>query len=91
MTIATKSRASLASAAALIALASAALSTPSFAAEKAKDEPGRCYGINTCKGSSLCATAKNQCKGQNECKGQGVLLKTATECKALGGTLTEAK
>lgn len=89
MSIATKTRAGLAGAAALIALAS--LSTPSFAAEKVKEEPGRCYGINTCKGSSLCATAKNQCKGQNECKGTGVVLKTATECKALGGTLTEAK
>jgi len=91
MSITTKSRASLAGAAALIALATASLSTPSFAAEKAKEEPSRCYGINTCKGSSLCATAKNQCKGQNECKGMGVLLKTPTECKALGGTLTEAK
>ena len=91
MSIATKSRASIAGAAALIALASASLSTPSFAAEKAKEEPGRCYGINTCKGTSACATAKNECKGQNKCKGEGVLLKTATECKALGGTLTEAK
>ena len=89
MSIATKSRAGLAGAAALIALAS--LSAPSFAAEKVKEEPGRCYGINTCKGTSLCATAKNDCKGLNQCKGQGVLVKTPTECKALGGTRTEAK
>lgn len=89
MSIATKTRAGLASAAALIALTS--LSAPSFAAEKVKEEPGRCYGINTCKGTSLCATAKNDCKGLNQCKGQGVLVKTPTECKALGGTLTEAK
>jgi uncharacterized membrane protein len=91
MSIATKSRASIAGAAALIALASAAMSSPVFAADKAKEEPGRCYGINTCKGTSLCATAKNDCKGLNQCKGQGVLVKTPTECKALGGTLTEAK
>ena len=91
MSIAHKSRASLAGAAALIALASAALSAPAFAADKVKEEPGRCYGINTCKGTSLCATAKNDCKGLNECKGQGVLVKTPTECKALGGTLTETK
>jgi len=91
MTIATKSRTSLAGAAALIALASATLSTPSFAAEKAKEEPSRCYGVNTCKGSSLCATSKNSCKGMNECKGTGVVLKTPTECKAMGGSLTEAK
>ena len=91
MTITTKSRASLAGAAALIALASAALSAPAFAAEKAKEEPGRCYGINTCKGTRLCATSKNDCKGLNECKGHGVLVKTPSECKALGGTLTEKK
>jgi uncharacterized membrane protein len=89
MSIATKTRAGLAGAAALIALAS--LSAPSFAAEKVKEEPSRCYGINTCKGTSLCATAKNDCKGLNECKGHGVLLKTPTECKALGGSLTETK
>ncbi|WP_342118923.1 BufA2 family periplasmic bufferin-type metallophore [Pseudoduganella sp. OTU4001] len=89
MSIATKTRTSLAGAAALIALAT--LAAPSFAADKVKEEPGRCYGINTCKGTSLCATAKNDCKGLNECKGQGVLVKTPTECKALGGTLTEKK
>jgi uncharacterized membrane protein len=82
-----KSRVSLAGAAALIALASVGLTSPVHAAEK--EQPGRCYGINTCKGTSLCATAKNDCKGLNECKGQGVLVKTPSECKALGGTLTE--
>lgn len=91
MTTANKSRASLAGAAALIALASAALSAPSFAAEKAKEDPARCYGVNSCKGTSGCSTSKNDCKGQNQCKGMGVVLKTPTECKALGGSLTEAK
>ena len=91
MSIATKSRTSLAGAAALIALATAGLSSPAFAAEKAKEEPAHCYGINTCKGTSACATAKNTCKGLNECKGQGFVLKTPTECKALGGSLSEAK
>ena len=91
MSVTTKSRASLAGAAALIALATAALSTPSFAAEKVKEEPGRCYGINTCKGTSLCATAKNDCKGLNTCKGQGVVVKTKSACVAEGGTLTEPK
>jgi uncharacterized membrane protein len=47
MSIATKTRTGLAGAAALIALAS--LSAPSFAAEKVKEEPSRCYGINTCR------------------------------------------
>ena len=80
------SRVSLASAAALLALAAGAAS-PSFAA--AQEQPTRCYGINSCKGESLCATAKNDCKGLNECKGQGVLVRTPSECKKLGGTLTE--
>jgi hypothetical protein len=80
---------SLAAAAALIAISSAAIA-PAQAANAA-EQPGRCYGINTCKGTSLCATAKNDCKGLNDCKGQGVLVKTPTECKALGGTLTEPK
>lgn len=84
------SRISFATAAALLALASAsAVANP--AQNAPKEEPGRCYGINTCKGTSLCATAKNDCKGLNECKGQGVLVKTPSECKALGGTLTEPK
>jgi hypothetical protein len=82
------SRASFATAAALIALASAA-SAPVHAADK--EQPGRCYGINTCKGTSLCATAKNDCKGLNNCKGEGVLVRTPTECKAAGGTVTETK
>ncbi|HEV7775547.1 MAG TPA: hypothetical protein VGO76_01690 [Luteibacter sp.] len=89
-----KSRFSFATAAALIALASAA----SFAApanadtgSAGKEQPGRCYGVNTCKGTSLCATAKHDCKGLNSCKGEGVLVKTKTECLAAGGTLTEPK
>jgi hypothetical protein len=83
----TTSRVGMAGAAALLALATFSMSAPSFAADK--EAPGRCYGINNCKGESLCATAKNDCKGLNECKGKGVLVKTPTQCKALGGTLTE--
>ncbi|NII55335.1 hypothetical protein [Luteibacter sp. SG786] len=91
--VATKSRTGFAAAAALVALAVASIGTPVRAADNAapKEEPGRCYGINTCKGTSLCATAKNDCKGLNTCKGQGVLVKTPSECKAAGGTLTEPK
>jgi hypothetical protein len=88
MTVKTTSRIGMAGAAALLALASLGASQASFAADN-KEAPGRCYGVNSCKGESLCATAKNDCKGLNECKGQGVVVKTPTECKALGGTLTE--
>jgi hypothetical protein len=95
----TTSRVSIAAASALLALASLATLTSahaadgSAAAKKADNqEPlGRCYGINTCKGTSLCATAKNDCKGLNNCKGEGVLVKTKSACLAAGGTLTEPK
>jgi len=83
----TTSRVRLAGAAALLALT--AISMTAQAQGAPKEQPGRCYGINSCKGTSLCATAKNDCKGLNECKGEGVIVKTPTECKALGGTLTE--
>ncbi|WP_266181408.1 hypothetical protein [Dyella humicola] len=87
-----KSRPSLASAAALVALAIASVA-PVHADDKpgAKEEPVRCYGINSCKGQSLCATAKNDCKGLNNCKGQGVVVKTKSGCLKEGGTLTEPK
>ena len=85
-----KNASRFATAAALIALASSALTAPVHAAEQ-KEQVGRCYGVNSCKGTSLCATAHNDCKGLNDCKGTGVVVKTPTECKALGGTLTEPK
>ena len=84
-----KSGLSIATAAALLALASASLIKPAGAAEQ--EQPGRCYGINTCKGTSLCATAKHDCKGLNSCKGEGVLVRTKSACLAAGGTLTEPK
>jgi uncharacterized membrane protein len=93
-TIATKSRNSFASAAAIVALALAAVHTPAHAAGDQgaqKEQPTRCYGVNACKGQSLCATAKHDCKGLNDCKGQGVVVKTASACVAAGGTLTEPK
>jgi len=93
MNFATKTRLGLASAAAMLALASASLTAPAHAADTQQkaEQPGRCYGVNTCKGTSLCATAHNDCKGLNDCKGTGVLVKTKTECLAAGGTLTEPK
>ncbi|GGC65036.1 BufA2 family periplasmic bufferin-type metallophore [Undibacterium terreum] len=89
MNISLKSRVSIATAAALMALAAASIASPASAAEK--EQPGRCYGVNSCKGNSLCATAKNDCKGLNDCKGQGVVLKTKTACLKEGGSLTEPK
>ncbi|MBE1162250.1 hypothetical protein [Dyella acidiphila] len=93
-TLASKSRNSFASAAAIVALALAAVHAPAHAGDAAsaqKEQPTRCYGVNTCKGQSLCATAKHDCKGLNDCKGQGVVVKTPSACVAAGGTLTEPK
>lgn len=91
--VATKSRTGLAAAAALIAIAAASIVSPVKAADQSAQnrEPVRCYGVNSCKGESLCATSKHDCKGLNDCKGQGVVVKTKSECLAAGGTLTEPK
>jgi uncharacterized membrane protein len=91
-TLVSKSRNSFASAAAVIALALAAVHGSAHAADQSgshQEQPGRCYGVNSCKGESLCATAKHDCKGLNDCKGQGVTVKTPSACIAAGGTLTE--
>jgi uncharacterized membrane protein len=84
-----KSRSSLAAAAALIALATASMAPAAHAA--GSDQPGRCYGVNACKGQGLCATSQNDCRGLNSCKGKGLVVKTAHDCLAAGGTLTEPK
>lgn len=89
MTSTMKARFSLATAAALVALSCASFAASASAADQ--EQPGRCYGVNSCKGTSLCATAKNDCKGLNSCKGLGVVVKTKTECLGAGGTLTEPK
>lgn len=83
------SRSTLVAASVLIALGTLGGAVAHAADAPAKEALGRCYGINTCKGTSLCATAKNDCKGLNTCKGEGVLVKTKTECLAAGGTVTE--
>jgi len=84
-----KARFSSATVAALMALASASFAGSATAGEK--EQPAHCYGINTCKGTSQCATAKNTCKGMNSCKGEGMVVKAPSECLSAGGTLTEAK
>jgi hypothetical protein len=86
-----KAGVSAARAAALLALSMGALSAPAHAADGQKEAPGRCYGANSCKGKSLCATANNDCKGLNDCKGKGVIVATPSACKAAGGTTTEAE
>ena len=48
-------------------------------------------GINSCKGQSFCATAKNACAGQNTCKGKGWLKVSRKECSAKGGRVLPDK
>jgi hypothetical protein len=41
-----------------------------------------CSGVNSCKGTSECKSAKNSCKGMNSCKGTGWVAMTQAECDA---------
>ncbi|CAH0352134.1 hypothetical protein BH11PSE5_BH11PSE5_06210 [soil metagenome] len=84
-----KSGVSIATTAALLAIAGIGASSPVFAAGGAKAV--HCYGVNSCKGTSDCKTAKNECKGLNDCKGQGFKALSSKACAAAGGSLTEPK
>ena len=80
-----KSGAAIATAAAALFSMGATLSTSVHAAD---EMTVHCVGINSCKGTSDCKTAKSECKGQNSCKGMGwVGKKSEAECKAAGGTV----
>ena len=91
----TKTTASFALSAALLALAST-----SFAADAPKGSKGaaigandkvHCYNVHDCKGNSDCATAEHSCKGQNACKGHGFKAKTASQCLMDKGTIGDIK
>jgi hypothetical protein len=47
----------------------------------------KCEGINTCKGTSECASSDGTsgCQGLNDCKGQGWITVPKEECDAKGG------
>ena len=89
--IITRTGLGVAASAAVVAIAAASTPTAAIAREGVSAKTVHCYGINSCKGTSDCKTAKNECKGQNECKGHGFKAMTAKACKAAGGSLTEAK
>jgi uncharacterized membrane protein len=76
---------SVAAAAAVIAIATAAVPTAAVAKGGATVH---CYGVNTCKGTSDCKSGNHECKGQNDCKGQGFKELSAKACKTAGGSLT---
>ena len=78
----------LATAAAAVFAAGAMMSPIAQAADK--DMSVHCSGVNSCKGTSECKTAKNDCKGHNSCKGQGWVTKaSAKECMDAGGKVAK--
>ncbi len=91
----TKSTASFALTAALLALSASA-----FAADAPKGSSGKaiaaadtvhCYNVHDCKGNSDCKTAEHNCKGQNACKGHGFKAKTAASCLMDKGVIGDIK
>ena len=72
-----------------VALAAAAATMFAFApmSATAGEKSVKCSGINSCKGTSACATATTSCAGQNSCKGQGWIKATKAECDEKGGTV----
>ena len=82
-----KSGVAIATAAAALFSMGATLSTSVQAADEATVH---CTGVNSCKGTAYCKTAKNDCKGQNSCKGMGwVGKKSEADCKAAGGMVAK--
>ena len=49
----------------------------------------KCAGVNSCKGSSSCATPSNSCKGHNKCQSQGWTWMSKSDCVAHGGTVMD--
>ena len=83
----------IASAAAALFLASAALAQDSGTttgnpaqAPQAQAPSVKCVGANACKGNGSCKSAQNDCKGKNACKGQSfVMTSSSDECTGKGG------
>lgn len=69
-----------------VALAAAAATMFAMApVSTSASESGKCFNINSCKGSGACATATTSCAGQNSCAGKGWIKKTKAECDEAGG------
>jgi hypothetical protein len=77
----------------LAALAGAAaflFSTVAVPTAQAGEAKVKCEGVNSCKGTSACATKTNACQGQNSCKGHGYLLLSKAECDAAKAKLKKS-
>lgn len=75
----------------VVASAATLIGTATVNTASAKEEVGRCLGVNACKGQSACAGANNSCAGQNSCKGKGWVKTTREACKDQGGTFKPLK
>ncbi len=76
------------------ALAGLVVAAPSQAAEKpaAGGEKVQCWGGNSCKGKTECATKSHGCMGLNACKGKGWVKMDKDAClKIKGASLKEPK
>ena len=86
-----RTSASLAAAAALMALSGAVFAADapagSMGAAVAASDKVHYYGVTSCKGTSDCKTSEHACKGQNTCKGQGFKAVDAKACLTKGGTI----
>lgn len=71
---------------ALAAAAAAMFATAPMNVSAGAHKEGKCVGINSCKGTSACATATTSCAGQNSCQGHGWVKATKAECETKGGT-----
>ena len=79
---------SAAMAAAAAMLFTSVVPTATFAADAATVH---CAGVNSCKGTSECKSAKNSCKGMNSCKGQGWTSMSKADCKDAKAKAAAAK
>ena len=68
-----------------IAAAAAAMFAIAPMSVSAGEVAGKCFNVNSCKGTSACATATTSCAGQNSCAGQGWIKHTKTDCEGAGG------
>lgn len=76
--------------AAVAAAAAMLFGTVAVAPAHAEAAKMKCEGVNSCKGTSACATGKSACQGHNSCKGQGYLLLTKAECDAAKAKLKKS-
>lgn len=88
MTDQTRSTTKLAALAGAAAFLFSTVAVPT--AQAAEGAKVKCEGVNTCKGTSACATKTNACQGQNSCKGNGYLLLTKADCDAAKAKLKKS-